>query len=172
MSWVAVGVTVGGAGLGFMENQRTRKLSQDREDRSRMENAAQTETSWARKDGRGTINPVEMAPIGKSDLGAGLQGGLAGFMAGSSIGKSLKSPATPTPGGGGGALGGDSYASALGDQGKEFSASMPAAYGGGMQPPAGGPDWDQMGAAMGVKPNFFSGEKPNMMSYNRKPLGY
>lgn len=176
MSWVAVGVAAAGATLAYMENDRQNKMAAKREKASRMENAAQTEVSWARKDGKGTINPVQLAPIGKSNIGAAMQGGLSGFMMGNSINSGMSkgsTTGTTQPTGSdpqANSLGGQDMSAKLGQQSQAFQTSMAGSP--AMQPSsnplAGGTtmNWEAMGQQQGIQPNYFGGEQPNFMSYN------
>lgn len=174
MSWVAVGVAAAGATVSYMENDRQNREARKREERTRRENAAQTEVSWARKDGKGTINPIEMAPIGKSNLGAGLQGGLSGYMMGSSINSGMAAkPEVPADSGAAmGGVGGPSYADKLGQSTQAFQTEMApkmAAMNANPNPMAGGTtmDWNALGQQTGNQPNMFGAQKPDFMSYNQ-----
>ena len=174
MSWVAVGVAAAGATVSYMENDRQNKMAAKREKATREENAAQTAASWARKDGKGTINPIQMAAPGKSTLGAGLQGGLSGYMMGSSINSGMAAkPEVPADSGAAmGGVGGPSYADKLGQSTQSFQNEMApkmAAMNASPNPMAGGTtmDWNAMGQQPGGQPNMFGAEKPDFMSYNQ-----
>lgn len=167
MSWVSVGVAAGTAGLGYMENKRNREMQQDRENRTRAANAAATEVSWARKDGRGSIPEIQWAELGKSDLGAALQGGLQGYMLGNSIKSGMKSPDVENVT----STGQPDYAGKLAAETPSFGEPSTSPMGGlssqnsmpGMtsNPMAGGTtmDWDAMGQKPGL--GFQMAKKPS-----------
>lgn len=79
MSWVAVGTTVVGAGMGYMESKKKQK----QQERSGNAAADATAVSWARKDGKGSIPDIQWNDT--SLMGNTAKGGLSGFMMGNSI---------------------------------------------------------------------------------------
>lgn len=122
MDPITLGLIMAGAGAGLGLYQNDQK--QQREDKTRKANAAATEVSWARRDGKGNIPQIQYND--GTALGSAFQGGLGGFMQGYTLGGMGGAGGTTTPMGadGANALGGADMAKSLGDQSSAFSNSM------------------------------------------------